>query len=274
MLRFLFWNLGGRPLCRAVREIALSRDVDVVLLVESPATESDTVYELNSGAESRYRVAPGDCPRIKAFCRFRADSFVPVYESDRWSIRRLVLPGRIEILLAAVHGISKLHADAESQGHECIVLADQIRAVEERVGHENTLLIGDLNMNPFESAVVSAVGLHAAMTRTIARRGSRTVQGRTYPFFYNPMWGHLGDLAESPPGTYYKSESRHKAYFWHMFDQVLLRPGLLRYFDHRSLEIVSTLVPGDLDSSLLTPRGTPNRAVGSDHLPIVVGLEV
>jgi hypothetical protein len=45
-----------------------------------------------------------------------------------------------------------------------------ICGAEDSVGHEKTLVIGDLNMNPFEDGMVAASGMHAVMDRTIALR--------------------------------------------------------------------------------------------------------
>jgi len=272
VLTFLFWNLGRRPLHRAIRDIVWSRDVDIVILAENKIPPAQMLLELNRGSDDGFHFARGNCEKVDMFCRFNSRFLEPVSESGRWTIRRLELPGRPQMLVAAVHAVSKLHWDADSQGHECIRLAETIRAAEATVGHENTIVIGDLNMSPFEPGVVSARGLHAALARDIALRGTRTVQREEYPFFYNPMWGHFGDLASSPPGTYYRKESEHVAYFWYVFDQVLLRPSLLDSFEHDNVEVISEIVPGDKSTSLLSESGIPNTDVGSDHLPLVVGL--
>jgi len=274
MLRFLFWNLNRKRLAAAIGHIVRSREVDVVLLAENVIPPGEVVWALNSTGTADYTYAPGQCERIDVFSRLSGRMLVPVHESRHWSIRHLRLPGRTSIVVAAIHGISKAHWKDDSQAHECIRFADDLRRSEQEVGHGNSLVIGDLNMNPFESAMVSAVGLNASMSRAIAHRGARTVQGRSYHFFYNPMWGHFGDLAASPPGTYYREESEHVGYFWHMFDQVLLRPTLLQYFEHENLEIVSQIAPGGVQTSLLSSRGVPDASIGSDHLPIVLGLTV
>lgn len=124
-------------------------------------------------------------------------------------------------------------------------------------------------MNPFATGVVAAHGLHAVMSRSIAAKAERTVQERLYPFFYNPMWSHFGDMAE-PPGAYYYEHAEQVVYFWNMFDQVLLRPALLPVFDNRSLRILTT----DGEGSFLTERGLPNKSTHSDHLPILFELSI
>jgi hypothetical protein len=108
------------------------------------------------------------------------------------------------------------------------------------------------------------------MTREIALRGTRTVAGNKYPFFYNPMWSHFGDADESPPGTYYYTSAEHKMFFWNMFDQVLIRPYLIDLFQNETLKILNT----DGTVSFLSERGLPDSSVVSDHLPILFKLNL
>ncbi len=125
-------------------------------------------------------------------------------------------------------------------------------------------------MNPFESGVVGAAGLHAVMTKQIASKGRRTVSGKQYPFFYNPMWSCFGDRTAGPPGTYYYDRAEHVCYFWNVFDQVLLRPELLDRFPSEELRILTE----DGDRSLLSASGLPDKAAGSDHLPVLFKLDL
>jgi hypothetical protein len=60
-------------------------------------------------------------------------------------------------------------------------------------------------MNPFETGLVAASGLNATMARKIAEKKERTVNARSFPFFYNPMWSLLGDASDGSPGSYYRS---------------------------------------------------------------------
>ncbi len=175
-----------------------------------------------------------------------------------------------EILLAAVHFPSKHDWSEDSQSLECTMLAEDIRRVEESAGHQQTVLVGDLNMNPFETGIVGAAGLHAVMDRSVAKRGTRVVQGRAYAFFYNPMWGLFGDGSRGPAGTFFHSRSEHKVFFWNTFDQVLVRPALLNRFRMDDLAIIDHTE----HRSLLTASGIADRNAGSDHLPILFRMNV
>jgi hypothetical protein len=197
-------------------------------------------------------------------------SIRPIYESDRLTIRYLNLPGLTDILLAVSHFPSKFNWSDESQAFECVELSNSIRNAEQQIGHSRTVLVGDLNMNPFEDGIVSAMGLHAVMTRHIAQKKSRVVQEKEYPFFYNPMWSLFGDATAGPPGTYYYTSSEHKVFFWNIFDQVLVRPDLLNLFGTEDLMIIDSY--GDI--SLLNEQHVPDTEISSDHLPILFRIQL
>lgn len=272
MLTFLFWNLGRNKRVEALARLARSHDVDVLMLAESPASPVELLGRLNDDGRAAFHYNPGNCERVSIFSRFAKSSWRPMLETNRVSIRQIKLPGRPDLLLAAVHLRSKLHQTDASTSQMLAVteLARDIARMEAKLGHRRTVLVGDLNMNPFEHGLVAAAGLNATMDRRIAARAERTVEKKGYPFFYNPMWSLLGDASPGPPGTYYRGESSQVAYFWHMFDQVLLRPDLLPSFENQSLEILDS----DGTATLLKKSGAPDEAAGSDHLPLVFRLNV
>ena len=82
------------------------------------------------------------------------------------------------------------------------------------------------------------------------------------------MWNLLGDKCNGKPGTYYYSGSKLMEYFWHMFDQVLIRPALIGDFAFDKLKIIES--SGNI--SLLAENGLPDKKF-SDHLPIFFSLE-
>ncbi|MGL4553698.1 MAG: hypothetical protein ACRC33_21250, partial [Gemmataceae bacterium] len=175
---------------------------------------------------------------------------------------------------------SKLYRSDDSQTLAAPVFSPVIRRAEKRVAHERTVLVGDLNLNPFDPAMVGAEGLNAVMTRDLALNEVRVVDGQSYPFFYNPMWSHFGDSGHDirppghadhePPGTCYYSARESRWYYWNMLDQVLLRPTLLSRFDDRDLKVLTT----DGTTSFLTARGLPDASEVSDHLPLWFGLNI
>ncbi|MBV7339064.1 hypothetical protein KFU94_64775 [Chloroflexi bacterium TSY] len=84
------------------------------------------------------------------------------------------------------------------------------------------------------------------------------------------MWSLSGDISPGPPGTYYFHPSGYSSYYWHIFDQLLIRPDLLEFFDHNTLKVVDT----DGEKSLLLDNGTPDKFQTSDHLPLLFQIEL
>ena len=271
-MTFLCWNLNRRPIQGLVAALVRSEQVDVVILLECDIRIGDVVNALNdaTGSIFAYAESPTLLKTIQVFTRFSPNFIRPVEESARYSIRHLAAPEQEDIILAVVHFPSKLHSGDDSQSLECPVLSRMIDSAENQVGHCRTILMGDLNMNPFETGLVGASGLNATMTRAQALKGNRTVQGVPYKFFYNPMWGHFGDRDGGPAGTYYYYQSEHVAYFWNMFDQVLIRPALIHRLDADSVRIVDRVD----ETTLLTIAGIPDRAIASDHLPLLFTLRL
>jgi endonuclease/exonuclease/phosphatase family metal-dependent hydrolase len=271
MTTFLFWNTNKKPVKEAIAALVETHMVDVLVLAEFSAGPVELLQQLNQpGRPVFHQPYFGSSKNMFFFTRFSSHSLRLVDETDRVSICRLTLPERLEILLAAVHFPSKLYWKEESQAIECTELARAIRLQEEKAGHNRTALVGDLNMNPFETGLVSAAGLNAVMTRDLAERRSRTVQSRAYPFFYNPMWSYFGDRHDGPPGTYYYERSEHVCYFWNVFDQVLLRPDLMNRCALDGVRILTRA--GRL--SLLSNDGKPNAEQASDHLPLLFELDL
>lgn len=268
MLKFLFWNVSSKQLKRSAADLALQEDVDFVLLAEAAGSATEILLELNR-VQSLYFLIPSYEARVTIFVKFHPMFVHHVYDSRTLLISKVKLPIFDEFLLATVHLPSKLYASSESLQMESQEIAHIIREREQAANHERTILLGDLNQNPFEPSVVGAGGFHAVMSRQIAEANQRTVQGRRYPFFYNPMWNHLGDEGLAA-GTYFYRASEQVCYFWNIFDQVLIRPSLLKYLPSGGVKIITSIG----SENLLNYSGIPNKIDFSDHLPIVVTLDI
>jgi|SRR6267142_1401451 len=270
MINIVFWNLNRKPLQDLLAALVRNYDVDLLILAENRIPAKMVLRALNA-ERPEFRTRPWSiCTKIAVFTRFHSAFLQPTEESDRTLICRLNLPARVEILLAMAHLPSKLHSDEMGQLAQCQLLLESVKQAESKTGHTRTILVGDLNVNPFEASVVGALGLNAVMTKEIALRNSRTVQGKEYRFFYNPMWRHFGEHSDGPPGTYYYGAARHVNYFWNMFDQVLIRPELIQRFPEHELRILTSI--GNVQ--LLGNSGQPNRDVASDHLPMFFRLDI
>lgn len=267
---FLFWNVYRQPLEARVARIAAAHSVDVVMLAECETAPSAVLDALNSVNVGAYCFPGSFSRRIKIFTRFPATSLIDQFNdsSNRLTIRSLNFgTSSDDILLGVLHLASKKDFSDDDQAFLATNIAADVNLVEEQLGIDHTLLVGDFNMNPFDKGMIGAHAFHAVMTKQQARGNKRTVQGRSYPYFYNPMWGHFGDRTGGPAGTYYLHSSKPHQYFWNIYDQVLLRPALMDKLTY--LEILTS----DGAESLVTRNGMPQKNDGSDHLPLLFQLD-
>lgn len=270
MLTFLFWNIAGNSIEEIISQIAIEQSVDVLILAECNIPLTTLLMSLNKDTKSIFHSTRSNCKSIQIFTKFSRKFIIPTLEHDRMSIRTINLPGRLPVLLVALHLQSKLFSTTDEQGEETTIISQEIESAEIKVGHENTIVIGDLNQNPFERGLMTARGFNATMSAHIASKKHRTVKGNSYKFFYNPMWGLIGDYNGDPPGTYYYNSSSHVNYYWNTFDQVLMRPQLIEYFNIQELKILSTYG----SKSMLKSSNYPDKKNISDHLPILFKLNV
>lgn len=270
MFRLLFWNTNRNNVEDIVRSIVRHCSIDIIILAESELDDSHLLEELSIDTEECYSMAPGIVDRLRIYSRFDPKNIEPIHDSSYIAIRNIVNPSDPSFLLVAVHLPSKLYEEEYDQIAMCFGIVKAIERAEQAVGHTRTILVGDFNLDPFESGIVGAEGFHAIMDRNIAKKGSRVVKGEKYKYFYNPMWNGLGDESKGPPGTYYYDTSRYMNYYWHTFDQVLIRPELLDYFRYDKLDVL-TEING---RSLILENGMPDAKLASDHLPIVFEISM
>ena len=274
-MRILFWNTGRRPVVDLLRDVCGRRDLDVLVLAETVDPVERLVSQLNRGAGRLYSSAPDPLAGLvkrplRVLTRLPENRVKAVHDSDGVTVRQVFPVIGPDFTIVAVHLRSKLFRDHDDQVSEAKDVNADIESAERQVGHCRTLVIGDFNMNPFERGLVNFDCFHAVMSRATARRRLRRSDRRERRFFYNPMWSHFGDRSPGPPGSYYRSGSRQTEYFWHLFDQVLLRPELLDYFMDDGLEVVTRIG----QRSLVNRRGVPDRNTGSDHLPLFLDLSI
>lgn len=267
MANFLFWNVGGNPLFDQIPVVCRENEVDVLILAEYPDEEVQLILAMNAGNQRVYAAPFNPSDRLKYLTRFPPDALVPVLDEGGVSIRQVRAPLGPELLLVALHLPSKLHRTGIEQTIFSIDLGKLISSAEARCGHSNSLIMGDLNMDPYEDGVVSANGLHGVMDKAIALEGDRIVDGKARRYFYNPMWSYLGDESVGPPGTYFRRGGQVSR-FWHTFDQVLLRPALLTYYSPPGVRVITSI--GNRD---LLRNGKIDRSI-SDHLPILLRLNI
>ena len=267
MLKLLFWNLDKKEMMPEVESLAGDHQAHILIFAEDPMTTVSRLVSLNRN-QPNYFITPTACKRIKIYTSFGDRFIASRRESPYFTMREISLPKRQPFLLFALHWKSLMWRNISSQTSALIEMARIIREEEDRCGHRRTIVVGDFNSEPFSEGMTLSNGMHAVMCRQVASREQREISPfGSFPLFYNPSWSLYGDDRSDPPGTYYRTSAEENCQFWHIFDQVLIRPALLPYLPKNSINILTT-AGGE---NLLNKSGFP---LASDHLPILFTFDI
>lgn len=274
-MNFLFWNIKRKTNPEFIThlvDLLIEEAVDVLMLAELP--EEDISDLKNKLMMHKYKLIEGKV--FKKVVIFAVES-VEINSFDETNKR--IGAFRIksnelgkEILLFAIHYFDKYSCSSEEQNEKISNIKDFIEDAEKRHGSDDmSVICGDFNMEPYETPMIKANGMHATMDSRIALKGKRVVDGKDFNFFYNPMWAFYGDNGKgNAPGTFFMRKARMIEQFWYMLDQVLVRKGLIPYMNDSELKIV-TMIKG---VSLLKADGVIDSSNFSDHLPVKFCLNI
>lgn len=260
-MKYLFWNTGKNKVNRYIELLINKYEIDIFALAEY----NDNKDELLKKLSAHYHIPKIGCQRIDIFTSCKPNQIIHLSEGSHYTIKRVPHDKLGLINIVFVHFASQLYKNVDDDLLlESIKLKNEIEMLENKIGNDKTIVVGDLNMNPFDKGMISAAGLHSVPSRKIASKNTRKINSEEYKMFYNPMWNFFGDNIQ-PEGTYfYNASSRSVNYFWNIFDQVIIRPSLINSFKSSKMKIIDNVG----EYNLLNRHGKPNKDI-SDHLPII-----
>jgi len=264
ILKYLFWNTHKNEninpiLCDLIVEYRIS----VVVLAEYYADINDLIELLRSCGTSMQQVPTVGCDRIHILGNTMLH-IEPNLQTDRSSIQII----DNNIILCCVHLSSQIYSDnTDRREIDIEQIVSDLLDLEQESNTKNTIIVGDFNINPYDKTCISARYFHGVPIYEESKRESRTVSGKEFYMFYNPMWNFLGDFSE-PYGTYYHSSGDTVNTYWNVYDQVIIRPILRNRFVDNSLKIITETAT----KSLLDENKRPNFEI-SDHLPITFEIK-
>ncbi|PGZ92185.1 hypothetical protein [Bacillus sp. AFS029533] len=278
--KMLFWNVLNKDLSIPVKKIADFYDLDFLVLGELKKADVPLYKEELGKLGFSLRTTPQS--KVKIFDRFETQKhemvkkitdFSEYSQFDRSTSLIYTLNGQ-KILIVGVHLFSIASmSDQQSRKGFAMLALKVIEHYEKEHKIDKTIVIGDLNMNPYEPGMIDFFGLHATMCKNTALAGIRDIGGEKKRYFYNPSWEGYSNIGNdiSPPGTYF-FEERYGTYlpYWNILDQVIIRPELVE--NNRGFKIISSA--GEEVPNLLNEEGKPDKVIYSDHLPILYSFEI
>lgn len=266
-MKLLFWNINSKAeAISSVDEIVRNYSIDLVILAEAKEHISRVCIRLGSQFHRIDNVNPKT--RVDLFYNKSNISSASMRLSSKdgyVAIYSIIPKNYHEINICALHLRSPLTADIVNRNALAMRCREYIEDAEEDSNHSRTVVVGDFNLDPFDSALVSSEGFHAVMTKNIARQKKRIISAVKRLYFYNPMWKFYGDYDNRPSGTYFYKKADPVCHFWHIFDQVLIRPSLVECF------VDVYILASDGNRDLINYQNIPRVEI-SDHLPIYMEL--
>ena len=135
----------------------------------------------------------------------------------------------------------------------------------------DSILIGDFNMNPFEDGIIAANEIHVIQDLNYAhkKKNGRNIDDLKYDYFYNPMQNFFG-YKSLPYGTHYHRTAGNISQEWNIYDQVIVRPRLKKYFIDNYEKIITSVGTEKLTGTF----ERPDKKNYSDHLPITLQIKI
>ncbi|MBY0459558.1 MAG: endonuclease/exonuclease/phosphatase family protein [Gemmataceae bacterium] len=164
----LFWNLRIRTeedrtqreaaVCERLTRLVQARAPELLVFCECATPEGELARALNAAGRGTYACPPSRSRRIRVWSRLAPGAILDRYNgrlTDRITIREVTFPHSLPILLVGVHLRDRQTVPTEEgRGLSTTEVAARVRQIERDCGHSRTLLVGDLNMNPYEAGVV------------------------------------------------------------------------------------------------------------------------
>lgn len=275
-MNIVFWNTDisnkNSPKANSINDclvdIIVENNVDLLILAEYGGDVQALCNIVNLTSRMQYIPIPnlGGCERIKGILNNVYQTEAP-HEQSHYQILK-VKTVFSELIVAMIHNHSKIRASSDKQKTALQKFHRAIRDYEDIFNCQNTIAIGDFNVNPFEIACVSASAMHAIpFFEEVQGKPTRIVDGDIYRKFYNPTWKFFGNRS-IPYTTYHYNKSDTVEYYWNAFDQIMIRPSLMNAFDENLIKIIS-----ETKNHSLIKKGKPNRDDYSDHLPLFCTLK-
>ena len=273
-MNFLFWNIHKKnSFFNTIADIVREEDIDVMAFAEFPVGDELAFEALLKGHDTSFAyLAPNRKGKIELYYKDGRVNLDNAYDGARVSAKTIKSEvNGLTYQLVFCHIWDRWNMPENQQNYLVPDVVDEIKDFEKNSQNTLTLVCGDFNMDAYSEGMLLHNGFNAMMTSNIAKEKTRRVNKKDYDMFYNPMWGLYGDVhGHDAAGTYYIRDYKPVHQYWHIVDQVIMRPDVIDVFEKDSLKIVAK----GHTYNLLNSKGTINNIDYSDHLPIKFKLNI
>lgn len=259
-MNILFWNLQKHNLIKYIIRCLDENDIDIAVFAEHIKVD---FRELELTLNKRYHFIEGmgGCEKIALLVKNGIDATVR-REQTRYALYTLSFNSQ-EYVLAGVHLQDRRSADENQRIAVIARLKNDIKNLEESSKCKKTIIVGDLNANPFDRELLQMDAFHAVFYKDVIRKSeSRRVDAVSYRRFYNPVLLSLSE-EEKNYGSFYYSQGSVTP-IWNCYDQILLSRALID-------NVVEIKYLKTIGQQSLIANVAPKKEI-SDHLPLLAIL--
>lgn len=260
-MKLLFWNLNKKDNADLALTCMREEEVGIAAFAEYSGTKFSDELLQSSG----YRpIGYGGCDKVKTFAREPIE-ILECFEQSRFTVLPMKM-GDIYFVVAVAHLVDRMSsADSEPRLVDIRKMMDVVHGYENKASINKTIVMGDLNANPYDREMLLPNAFNAMLFKGILRnKTARTWCGDEYPFLYNPTIHWLSEESENYGSFYYSGDCTSP--IWNCYDQALVSPELMdRIKSYSYLKRI-----GDRD---LVANVRPDSKI-SDHLPLLVDIDL
>lgn len=259
-MNILFWNLKRNPLEKYIYQCLIENEIDIAVFAEHSQVDFHSLEKQFDG-EYHYVEGMGGCEKIVLVVT-KEISVTIRREQNRYAIYSIRYLDQ-DFILAGVHLQDRMSSDVNQRIAEIARLKNDVQNLEISSKCKNTIIIGDLNSNPYDPELLQMNAFHAVLFKDVIKRSeTRTVDNITYKRLYNPVLLSLSEKGEKYGSFYYTKGSSTP--IWNCYDQILVSKPLTD-------RIVEVNYLKKIGSAPLIRKVAPNSEI-SDHLPLFVKL--
>ena len=261
-MKLLFWNMGKNDNAALALECMRNHGVHVAAFAEHLGTKFSDELLCSTG----YRVVSlGGCDKVMVLVDCSVE-VVNCFEASRFTVFVMMFSGSF-FVVAATHLIDRMSApDSESRLEDIREIMGVVHGYERSLSVDKTIVIGDLNANPYDKELLLPNAFNAMLFKGILRsKSERAWHGKSYPFMYNPTVHWLSESTETYGSLYYLPGDGTGP-IWNCYDQALVSPSLMD-------NVKSYCYLKKIGNRNLIAKLRPRRDI-SDHLPLLVELDM
>jgi len=262
-MKVIFWNTKDIEDFDIILSILEDENPHFLFLSEFKKLDISSHYSDLFALNYNHLPNPG-CNKIKIIKKVSLKNIELTIQHNDYS--GIFFP-TMNLNIISVHMPSQMHYEFDALKYNILKFKQDFEKNIGNTDQENILIIGDFNVNPYESPMINFDGL--AATNTTKFKSNKSFRGYENFLYYNPTWKLYSKTHF--PGTFRKPRPSNTSFDvleHHFLDQVVLSKKLMKLIKNEDIDIIHSTSKFNIFDFI------KNKINYSDHLPIKYNFEI